>query len=86
MCKILSSTSISQLLLPFHPQVLPYVIETVRVIPLLVLPLIHYFGGGSEILVPIGVLVFFAFVGVLSAAAVVNTGKENPGFFEKIAR
>ena len=69
----------------FLKQFLPYAIEGTRVLPLVTFPLVYFFGG-DEMWVAVGVFVFLLMLLMLVAVAVLNTGDENPGRLEKIAR
>ena len=70
-------------------QILPFVIEIVRVLPLVTFPLVYFLKGeraDDEIWVAIGVLLFFILLGVLTIFSVLRTGHENPGSLERLTR
>lgn len=66
-------------------QALPFIIEGIRILPLVTFPLI-YFAGGDEKWVAIGVLIFFVLLLMMAVIATLKTGDENPGFREKVTR
>ena len=67
-------------------QVLPYVIEIGRVVPLVVFPAIQLAVGGGLAFGAVGVLLYFSLLLVLTVAAVVNTGDETPRCLNRIVR
>ncbi|XP_074621395.1 uncharacterized protein LOC141879929 isoform X2 [Acropora palmata] len=70
-------------------EILPFVIEVVRVLPLVTFPLVYFLKGeraDDEIWVAIGVLLFFILLGVLTIFSVLRTGHENPGSLERLTR
>lgn len=69
----------------FHLQMLPFLVEVLRGLPLVTFPLV-YFAGGSETWVAIGVLIFFIVLLVLVFFAVMKTGRQNPNKLELVAR
>lgn len=66
-------------------QMLPFLIEILRGLPLVTFPLL-YFAGGSEKWVAIGVLIFFIVLLVLVIFAVMDTGSKDPNKLELVAR
>ncbi|XP_078363488.1 uncharacterized protein LOC144647573 [Oculina patagonica] len=62
---------------------LPCVVDVLRCLPLIVVPALYH---GSEPSVKIGVIIFFAVHLVLVFIALIDTGAEQPGWLEKVAR
>ena len=69
----------------FSLQALPFIIEGIRILPMVTFPLV-YFAGGDEKWVAIGVLIFFILLLLLAVISTFKTGDENPGFLEKVTR
>ena len=69
----------------YSVQVLPFLIEIARVLPLVIFPAL-YFVGGDEDFVALGVLLFFVILFFLTLIAAMKTGHENPTRMEKVAR
>lgn len=70
-------------------QLLPYVIEAIRVLPLVTFPLVYFVRGEKEEdekLIAIGVLVFFVVLLIMILISTLKTGSENPGTVEKLTR
>ena len=70
-------------------QLLPYVIEAIRVLPLVTFPLVYFVRGEKEEdekLIAIGVLVFFVLLLIMILISTLKTGSENPGTVEKLTR
>ena len=70
-------------------QALPYIIEGIRVLPLVTFPMVYFAGGEKtedEKWVAIGVLIFFIMLLLLIIISTFKTGDENPGCLEKITR
>ena len=70
-------------------QIPPYIVEVVRVLPLVTFPLVYFTKGektDDEMWVAIGVLLFFIMLGILTIFSVLRTGRENPGTLEKLTR
>ena len=59
--------------------------RVVFVIPLLVLPILHFAGAEDSILVPICIVTYFAFIVFLSLSVMVETGT-GEGRMERLAR
>ncbi|XP_068718431.1 uncharacterized protein [Montipora capricornis] len=75
--------------LKWYWEILPVVVEIVRVLPLVTFPLVYFINGGKdedEVWVAIGVLLFFIMALILVFISVLNTGQENPGTVERITR
>ena len=73
----------------FLSQALPYIIEGIRVLPLVTFPLVYFAGGEKaedEKWVAIGVLIFFIALLLLIIISTFKTGDENPGCLEKVTR
>ncbi|XP_015769741.1 PREDICTED: uncharacterized protein LOC107348229 [Acropora digitifera] len=67
----------------------PYIVEVVRVLPLVTFPLVYFMKGektDDEMWVAIGVLLFFIMLGILTIFSVLRTGRENPGTLERLTR
>lgn len=64
---------------------LPLIIQFLMAVPLLALPLLHYFGGGP-IWEQIGVIAFLVILGLLTLISLLPTGATNPGCFENFIR
>ena len=69
----------------FYSQMLPFLVEVIRGLPLITFPLI-YFAGGSEEWVAIGVAIFVVFLGMFLVFAVMRTGSKNPTRLEMVSR
>ena len=70
-------------------QILPFVIEVLRVLPLVTFPLVYFMKGeraDDEKWVAIGVLSFFILLGALTIFSVLRTGSKNPGTLETLTR
>ena len=70
-------------------QIPPYIVEVVRVLPLVTFPLVYFMKGekaDDEMWVAIGVLLFFIMLGILTIFSVLRTGRENPGTMERLTR
>ena len=70
-------------------QLLPYVIEAIRVLPLVTFPLVYFVRGEKEEdenWIAIGVLVFFVLLLIMTLISTLKTGSENPGTVEKLTR
>lgn len=70
-------------------QLLPSVIEAIRVLPLVTFPLVYFVRGEKEEdekWVAIGVLVFFVLLLIMILISTLKTGSENPGTVEKLTR
>ena len=66
-------------------QILPLVVEVVRILPLMLF-LIIYWKTGRKLYLAIGILTFFGLLMLLTLTALVPTGGKNPGRLERIAR
>lgn len=66
-------------------QILPLVVEVVRILPLMLF-LIIYWETGRDVYLAIGILTFFGLLVLLTLTALVPTGSRNPGRLERIAR
>ena len=75
----------NETLVLFNLQMLPFLIELLRGLPLVTFPLV-YFAGGSENWVAIGVLIFFIVLLVMVILAVMNTGSKTPTKLELVVR
>ncbi|XP_029188403.2 uncharacterized protein LOC114955692 [Acropora millepora] len=67
----------------------PYIVEVVRVLPLVTFPLVYFMKGekaDDEMWVAIGVLLVFIMLGILTIFSVLRTGRENPGTLERLTR
>ena len=64
---------------------LPFLVNIVRSLPIVCVPAFYY-SGVDETSITAGVISFFVLHFVLAAIAVVDTGKKDPKWFEKIAR
>ena len=69
----------------FFAQFVPFMMETIRALPLIAFPVV-YFLEGDEMWVTIGVLSYFGILLFYSAMAMIPTGAEKPGLLEKIIR
>ena len=81
--------SVFYLRFPLSLQVLPFVVEIARVLPLVTFPLVYFLKGeksDDEMWVAIGVLLFFIMLGVLIFISILRTGNENPGPLERLTR
>lgn len=70
-------------------QLLPSVIEAIRVLPLVTFPLVYFVRGEKEEdekWIAIGVLVFFVLLLIMILISTLKTGSENPGTVEKLTR
>ena len=70
-------------------QIPPYIVEVVRVLPLVTFPLVYFMKGektDDEMWVAIGVLLFFIMLGILTIFSVLRTGRENPRTMERLTR
>lgn len=70
-------------------QLLPSVIEAIRVLPLVTFPLVYFVRGEKEEdekWIAIGVLVFFVLLLIMILISMLKTGSENPGTVEKLTR
>ena len=70
-------------------QLLPFVIEVIRVLPLVTFPLVYFVRGEKEEdekWIAIGVLVFFVLLLIMTLISTLKTGSENPGTVEKLTR
>ena len=66
-------------------QFIPFVLETIRVLPLITFPIVAYFED-NEKWVTYGVFSYFGVFLLLSVMAILPTGAEKPGLLEKITR
>ena len=66
-------------------QMLPFLVEFIRCLPLICVAVICY-SGGDEASITAGVISFFVLHFVLAFIAVKDTGKEHPKWLEKMAR
>lgn len=69
----------------FFSKILPFIVEGIRVLPLVTFPVV-YFAGGDEKWVVIGVAIFWAMLLVLIVISIQRTGDEDPGCLEKVTR
>lgn len=66
-------------------QFIPFVLETIRVLPLIAFPIVAYFED-DENWVTYGVFSYFGVLLLLSVIAILPTGAEKPGLLETITR
>ena len=66
-------------------QIIPGLIDFIRVLPLIAFPLV-YILGGDEKWVTIGVFSFFGILLLFSVIAIFPTGDVKPGLLERITR
>ena len=69
----------------YYLQMLPVIVEGIRILPLVTFPLV-YFAGGDEKWVVIGVTIFWVMLLTLVVISVLKTGDENPGCMERVTR
>ena len=69
----------------FFIQFVPFLMETVRVLPMIAFPIL-YFLDGDEKWVTIGVFSYFGVLLLFSVIAIFPTGAAKPGLLEKITR
>lgn len=67
-------------------QIVPGLIDFLRVLPLIAFPLVYILGVGDEKWVVIGVFSFFGILLLFSVMAILPTGAAKPGCSEKVTR
>lgn len=83
--RILNTSSNPEKFSFYISQFVPVLMDNIRVLPLVVLPLL-YFDDGDETWVTIGVFSYFGFLLLLSIIAIFPTGAAKPGLLERITR